>query len=161
MKIVVDITREDYADFAKHHFMKNGFKKSIIIYSIAFIVIQLYFLINFGINLFAIIFSTVIFWLTCFLLIYFRLKSTKKIPLKDGSFLSKTEYEFSDDKILYNSENSQGAVNWATVKKFEEGKNAFYLYIDSIVAYVIPKRVFKNEEEMTAFQNLVERNTQK
>ncbi len=157
MKLVVDITREDYADFAKHHFMKNGLRKSIIMYSIAYIIIQLYFLINYGINLFAIIFSTVIFWLTCFLLIYFRLKSTKKIPLKDGSFLSDTEYIFLEEKILYKSKDSEGSLNWSIIKRFDNGKKAFYLYTDSLIAYVIPKRVFQNEEEMIVFRNLVER----
>lgn len=161
MRLNVEITREDYADFSKHHFMKNGFRKSIILYSISYIIIQLYFLVNYGINLFAIIFSTVIFWLTCFLLIHFRLKSTKKTPLKDGSFLSDTEYVFSDEKILYKSKDSEGSLNWSIIKRFDIGKKAFYLYTDSLIAYVIPKRVFQNDEEMKAFQNLVERNIHK
>ncbi len=81
--------------------------------------------------------------------------------MENGSFLEKTEYQFLDNKVLYKSEKSEGSYHWSLIKTFEEGTKAYYLYIDRIVAIVIPKRVFKNEEEMTAFQNLVKRNIQK
>lgn len=160
MKLIVDITRQDYVDFNKFHFMKTGFKKTILTYLIALILMELY-LNKDGFNLFATLFSSILFILVCWFLTYNRLNKTKKIPIDNGSFLGETEFDFLEDKILYKKYNSEGNVSWSTIKSFNEGKNAFYLYIDSIVAYVIPKRFFLNKEEMIAFQNLVERNLQK
>lgn len=160
MQLKVGITREDYADFAKFHFMKTGFRKTIIYY--VFLFIACLFIIN--LNKFGWT-KTIIFSLAYFILVYFGINrwinKLKKTPLEDGSILGKTEYEFIDDGIVYKKHNSEGKVNWSIIKSFESDKNAYYLYIDTLVAFVIPKRIFNNNEEMTAFQNLVERNIQK
>ena len=160
MRLNVEITREDYADFVKFHFMKTGFKKTIFFY--AFLLIVALYIINsheFGwlkSSFFVLAYSILVY----FIIIRWINKS-KKIPQENGSFLSNTEYVFSDEKILYKSKDSEGSLNWSIIKRFDIGKKAFYLYTDSLIAYVIPKRVFQNDEEMKAFQNLVERNIHK
>ncbi len=160
MKIIVDITRQDYVDFNKFHFMKTGFKKTILTYLIALILMELY-LNKDGFNLFATSFSSILFILVCWFLTYNRLNKTKKIPIDDGSFLGETEFDFLEDKILYKKYNSEGNVSWSTIKSFEESKTTYYLYIDRIVAYVIPKRFFTNENEKLAFQELVKKHIKK
>lgn len=160
MKLVVDITREDYADFFKFHFMKTGFKKSIVFYffllMICLIIINLR---EFGWT------QTIIFTFVYAILVYFILirwiNKSKIIPLDGGSFLTETEYDFTDHKIFYKNENSEGSIDWSMIKTFEESKTAYYLYIDRIVAYVIPKRFFLNEQEKLTFQELVKRQIQK
>ena len=160
MKIVVDITREDYADFSKFHFMKTGFRKTIVFYM--FLLVVCLFIINlneFGWT------KTIIFSLIYFIIVYFGvnrwINRLKKIPLEDGSILGETEYEFLDDGIIYNKHNSEGKVNWSIIKSFESNKNAYFLNIDTLVAFVIPKRHFNNDAKMIAFQSLINRNIQK
>jgi len=160
MRLNVEITREDYADFAKFHFMKTGFKKTVLFYLVALIIMQL-FLNKDGFHLFTTLFSTIIYTIICYFLISNRLNRTRKIPQDGGSFLGETEFTFSEDGISHKRQNSEGKVDWDIVKSFEEGKNAFYLYLDSIVAFVITKRSFANEQEIIDFKNLVERNIDK
>ena len=59
------------------------------------------------------------------------------------------------DKITFKTTNSEGSSDWKTKKKLEESSKAFYLYMDTNMAMLVPKRVFKDKSDEDAFKILV------
>ncbi len=63
--------------------------------------------------------------------------------------------DFTTTDIICETKTSNARSTWATVKRFDKGRNAFYLYVDTNMAYIIPKRVFQTPEEEANFESLV------
>ena len=116
MKLEFEITRKDYVDFNKFHFIKYRLKRSALTIAIVLIVLQLI-LNGDHFSLGSTIFSTMAALLVYFGIIYFALKNSKKIPSEGGSILGKREMEFLEDKITYKSETSEGSRTWASIKR--------------------------------------------
>lgn len=154
MILTIDITREDYADFNKFHFFKKKLKRTIIIGATTLLILQLLIRRD-QLNLTFSVFSSILFVSIYIFMIYRGLNKTKNIPDKNGSILGQKVMEFSLDKISYKTTNSEGSSDWTTIKKLEESSKAFYLYMDTNLAMVVPKRVFKDKSEEDAFKSLV------
>ena len=154
MILTIDITREDYADFNKFHFFKTKLKRTIIIGATTLLILQLLIRRD-QLNLTFSVFSSILFVSIYIFMIYRGLNKTKNIPAKNGSILGQKVMEFSLDKICYKTTNSEGSSDWTTIKKLEESSKAFYLYMDTNLAMVVPKRVFKDKSEEDAFKSLV------
>ena len=157
MKLQFEITREDYADFNKFDFISTKLK-SIILTGIICIVIMLLFINSKKIDLIKSIVSTLLFISIYFYIYYIELKKSKNIPITNGSILGRKYYEFSNTKIKYKTANSEGLYEWNIAKIIKENKKAFYIYIDKNLAIVIPKRAFKNIDEIDEFRKLVYQN---
>jgi len=154
MKVTIDISRQDYAEFNKFHFFRTKLKKTIIVGILSVIFLQL--LLNLEqFELTATIISSVAFVLLYVFGIYRSLNKTRSIPENDGTILGQKTIEFAEDKIAYKTSNSEGSYNWSTIKKLEESSKAFYLYMDTNVAMLVPKRVFKNKLDEEKFKTLV------
>lgn len=156
MKFTVDITREDYSDFNKFHFMKTRLNRTILTGLLTVIVLE--YLLNrneFDLTV------TIISSLACVLVyswaIYRSLNKTKKIPDNDGTILGPKEMEFADDKISYSSKNSQGTCEWTSIKFLRESSKAFYLYMDTNMAMLVPKRTFTTDNELEDFRKIISR----
>lgn len=65
-------------------------------------------------------------------------------------------YEFSEENISFSDKDSDGRFQWNAIKSFEEDRKAFYLYIDTIMALMIPKRYFVDKSEEQAFRKYVQ-----
>lgn len=154
MKLTIDISRQDYADFNKFHFIKTKLKGTVITGVLTVIFLQI-FLNREQFNLTATIVSSTAWLLMYVLVISRRLNKTKRIPDNDGTILGQKEIEFCEDKIIYKTEKSDGSNAWTTIKKLEESSKAFYLYMDTNVAMVVPKRVFKDKADEDEFKTLV------
>lgn len=156
MKLTIDISRQDYADFNKFHFFKTRLKRTVITGVLTVILLQL-FLNRQQFNLTA----TIITSATCVVVYVFAinrsLNKTKSIPDNDGAILGQKEMEFAEDKIFYKTANSEGSSAWTTIKKLEENSKAFYLYMDTNMAMLVPKRVFKDKSDEETFKTLVKR----
>ncbi len=63
--------------------------------------------------------------------------------------------EFTDDKIIYKASNSEGSNDWAMIRNVKESSKAFYLYMDTNMAILVPKRAFKDKAEEVGFRDLV------
>jgi hypothetical protein len=154
MKLSIDITREDYADFNKFHFKQTRLKRTIMIGVLAIIITQM--IVNGeGFDLTATIISTIVGIGLYSFLIYRSLTKTKNIPDSNGSILGEKEIEFAEDKIFYKTSNSEGSSDWSVVKELKESKGAFYLYMDANMAMLVPKRSFKDDNETGRFRSLV------
>ena len=154
MKLTFDITREDYFEFNKFHFLKTKLKRTIILGVLTLVILQL-FLNREQFDWTATIISSTICVLVYIYAIKRSLDKTKNIPDKNGTILGQKEMEFTDEKIIYKTSNSEGSSGWATIKNIKESPKAFYLYMDTNMAMLVPKRVFKEGADEAAFRNLV------
>lgn len=154
MKLTFVISRQDYADFNKFHFFKTRLKRTVITGLLTVIIMQL-FLNREQFNLTATIFSTAVCLAVYVFAINRSLNRTKSIPDNDGTILGRKEIEFTDDRIFYKTANSGGSGAWTTIKKLEEYSKAFYLYMDTNMAMLVPKRVFKDKSEEETFKTFV------
>ncbi len=154
MKLTIDISRQDYADFNKFHFIKTKLKRTVITGVLTVFILQVFFN-NEQFDLTATIVSSIFCVLVYVFIINMSLNKTKSIPDNDGTILGQKEFKFSEDKIIYKTENSEGSSAWTTIKKLEESSKAFYLYVDTNMAILVPKRVFKDKSDEDAFKTLV------
>ncbi len=160
MKLNIDITREDYADFNKFHFMKTRLKQSIIAIVCTLLIVQ-YFLNSDGFDLMRTTVSSLFGIVVYIFILYRSYVVIKRIPLENGYILGKKEVEFTEERYFYKTRNSEASTGWDAIKSIEEGKTAFYLFMDTNMAMIIPKRTFKDESEMCYFKDLVTRKIQK
>lgn len=154
MKLVVDISRQDYADFNKFHFLKTKLKRTVVIGVLSLIILQLL-ISDEQFDLTATVIYSAIYTLVYAFAINRSLNRTKSIPDNNGTILGQREMEFTEDKIIYKTANSEGSSTWETIKKMEESSKAFYLYMDTNMAILVPKRFFKDKLEEETFSILV------
>ena len=154
MKLTIDISRQDYADFNTFHFLKTKLRRTVITGTLTLIILQL-FLNRKQFDLTMTVVSSIFFVCVYVFAINRSLNKTKSIPDNEGTILGQKDVVFAEDKITYKTENSEGSSNWKTIKKLEESSKAFYLYMDTNMAMLVPKRVFKDKSDENAFKTLV------
>ena len=158
MEVEFEITRKDYLDFSTYHFFKHQVGSQIIT-AVAgfFLFIFLIFKDRTGINLLTLLFLGV-FYFSCYgLYIFFWLLHTKNIPQDKGSILGLKKLDFTEEAINFSDQNSNGSYKWATIMNTAETKKAFYLYCDSNMAIVVPKRVFTDSSKLDEFRTMLKR----
>ncbi len=157
MRIEIDITRQDYLNFNLYHFRKKNLVRTALIGVIGLIILQ--YSINKEketVNISAVVISSILYIFIFAVIMYFSLTRSKSIPKDNGSFLGKKVYEFSDDYISFSDKDSDGRFQWNAIKSLEEDSKAFYLYVDTIMALLIPKRYFVDRLEEQAFRSYVQ-----
>jgi hypothetical protein len=157
MKIEIDITRQDYLNFNLFHFRKKSLVRTGIIGLIGLIILQ--YEINKekeSVSIIAVLISSIIYILIFSLIMYFSLVRSKSVPKDNGSFLGEKLYDFGDDHISFSDKDSDGRFQWHAIKSLAEDSKAFYLYLDTIMALVIPKRYFVDKFQENAFRNYVQ-----
>ncbi len=158
MKIEIDITRQDYLNFNFYHFRKKSLIRTAVIGLIGLMILQ--YSINKDketVSIIALAISSTLYIFIFAVIMYFSLSRSKSIPKDNGSFLGKKVYEFSEDYISFRDKDSDGRFQWKAIKSFEEDSKAFYLYLDTIMALLIPKRHFMDKSEEQAFRKYVQR----
>ena len=156
MKLEIEITREDYSNFGFYHFKKTQLVRTILIGLASLLILQFLFHRNkSSLNLGIILISSFLFIVFYSILIYFSLSKSRSIPKDDGSILGKKEYEFLDDHIFYKDKNSEGRFQWNAIKDVHESNKAFYLYLDTNMAILIPKKHFVDKTAEKNFGNYV------
>ena len=164
MEINVNITRGDYADFNKYYYLKNWLKKIIGLSVIIVIVVPLianigqdfYFLsyiefVAVYVPMFVII-NLVVMQLTMLLI--------KRLPTENGSILGKKKFLITDDGLIEEAENNTNLQKWKGIKTVELSNKSVFIFVDNMVAYIIPKRFFKNKTEMLNFIAIIEEKAQ-
>ena len=163
MEIKSQLTREDYVEFNKYIFLKMKMKRSIFIALIFIIFWIVYLNLNQPFNLLVLLIELLAFSLFWAVLIFafYRLSFAriKKMPDENGEILSEKAYLLSDDGLKEVSTNNESFTKWSGFKSIEENKKYIFLFVDKIAAYIIPKRVFKDSEEVTQFLEYVKTRT--
>lgn len=63
---------------------------------------------------------------------------------------------FSSDKIDFSTENVASQLAWSLYKKVIEDENFYLLYYGKNLFTIIPKRIFRNEEEKDNFNQILQ-----
>ncbi|MCL2605170.1 MAG: YcxB family protein [Defluviitaleaceae bacterium] len=76
-----------------------------------------------------------------------------RLAKKDGKlpFDVLTTVTFEDEYILDISERAETKFFYPTVEKVKEGPKAIYIYVNAIMALVLPYRIFEGEEQKREF----------
>ena len=66
-----------------------------------------------------------------------------------------SRYVFSENEIDINTSNSASQIKWSFFEKVEETKKDFLLFQNKTRFHPIPKRYFKDREQMNEFKEIV------
>jgi hypothetical protein len=165
MEIKSQLSRQDYVEFNKYVFLKSKMKRSIIVALIFTIFWIVYLNLDQPFNLIIVLIELVVFSLFWTLLIFasywYTFNRVRKMPDENGEILGEKTYIFSDDGLKQISENSESFTKWNGIKSIEENKKYIFLFVDKIAAYIIPKKVFKDSNEINIFLDFVKERTKK
>ena len=75
---------------------------------------------------------------------------------KNNGVLGKRIFEIRDNQIIETTEHTKEFVNINSVEKVIINEEYIFIYINSMQAYIIPLRVFKNGEEEDRFRKYIE-----
>lgn len=157
MKLDIEITRQDFSNFNFYYFKKKSLLRTSLTGLMGLLIVQ-YFLNKDkeSLNVSMIVISSIIYILLFVVLMYINLSRSKSIPKDNGSLLGTKVYEFSDDHISFSDKDSSGQIQWNAIQSLEEDSKSFYLFLDTIMAILIPKRYFTNKSEEQAFRNFIQ-----
>lgn len=74
---------------------------------------------------------------------------------KDKGMIGEIELTISSEGIFEKSEAGDTKIKWSGVEKIEQNEQYVFVYIGSLMAYVIPKRTFPNESALQEFYSLL------
>ncbi|GAB6108194.1 YcxB family protein [Fusibacter bizertensis] len=165
MKINYELTQEDYIGF-NFNFIETSpvMKRSLFVQRFLFPIIYLilpkflspimdipyWFLMIF----FA---ATALLWMGFYVKWYKRriAKNIKKMLNKGRVPGIVGKHELVIDKVQISDKTLESFTNYNTVEKLNETKTFFYVYVNEVMAYMVPKAAFENEAELQQFRDLV------
>ncbi len=74
---------------------------------------------------------------------------------ENKNILGNRYFEIDSEKIFVKDSNAYSNMLWSVITKVNISDTDFYLYLDYLNSFVIPKRVFKTNEERNTFENLL------
>ncbi|MGB5989276.1 MAG: YcxB family protein [Marinifilaceae bacterium] len=154
-----EITREDFLQFNKHVQSTKNLRKPILFTFLFLILLVIMMNIGEPFDLLSIITQMLMIaaiWGIIF--VVFRqvmLSKIKKMPNDKGGILGERKYLIEDKGFREISNSSETLTNWNGIKEIQESKDHYYLFVDKIAAYIIPKRSFFNGTEEEEFINTI------
>ena len=73
----------------------------------------------------------------------------------NGNMLTQTHVIISETGLFAKDEFSEVRFNWTSIVKKEETKAYYFLYLNSVQAIIIPKRILRSETEKIQLQKLL------
>ena len=163
MKIEYEITIKDYIEYSKivqeTNLKDHGFYGT---FALAFGICIAMFIIFFrpfgGPDLRAYFWGFLFAYIILHLMSkYYSKAATRKLyPLKDGSILGNKTVALEDDNFSVETGNSKDIVDYTAVKKMLETDRYFFIMLDSILGFTVPKRSFKNPDQIDNFKSTFE-----
>lgn len=106
------------------------------------------------------------FLMTRFILKYYPLISNKikdrlyeKAYKKQKNIHEEGELTINIDGIVYARPSETVSANWKQIRKVMEDDNALYVYMSAIRAFVIPKRYFESESDLSILKDFIKQQT--
>ena len=159
MEISVEITQEDYLDFNKFYFFKKKSKQRIIRTAVLAIIIAVVSTYEYPFDLALFIavvllaFVVQLLFIAIFMPILVRVMGY--VPAKNGVMLGKKTFRVTMEGLSEESENTTVFQKWKSIKSVDENKRSIFIFVDTIAAYIVPKRYFQNEEHLEEFKRMV------
>ncbi|MBK6642963.1 MAG: YcxB family protein [Bacteroidetes bacterium] len=160
-EIKANLTREDYASFNTHLFIKKNLKKYIALSIGISLALPFFFTSKSTPELFDFILSFIVYNLFFWLLMYNRLRKTKNIPMEGGPTLGERKYILSDSEFICENELVSSKIKWDGIKSVDITKKAIYLFVDTNQAYIVPKRTFPDQLSENEFMELINQKIKK
>lgn len=92
------------------------------------------------------------FMLLCLLVIFYIVKvQNATMPKEPGVILGEREYEISEEGFYHRTEHTEHFVKWPGIKAVEEYEGIYAVFIDTVAAFIIPKRAFSSSDEELTF----------
>lgn len=161
MKISVEITREDFANYNMYWYFKKKRSRLIIILVLMVFGVPLWVMKDRPFNTIEYLLTTLayIIILGIFSFIYYKIiiKRWKELPSSDGSILGQKTYLITDEGFVEETETSRNLQLWSSIKSVERNNNSLFVFVDKIAAYTIPLRFFENEAEVLSFIEAIEK----
>ena len=167
MELTFKLTEEDYINYnVAHSKTSPSMKRSILIQRIMgpvifvitpFIIVQFsdiplwYWLIVFGLSS--------ITWF-----IYYPKYAMWEITRRIKKMLAEGNNEnlfnerilvLTDEGITETSSIGETKISWVKIERLEETEDYLYIYVSSVSAHIVPKRVFENSSEQEKFINKI------
>lgn len=167
MELTFKLTEEDYINYNVDHSKTSpSMKRSILIQRILgpvifvivpFMIIQFtdiplwYWLLVFGV-------SSVVWF--AFYPRYATWEITRRIKkmLAEGNnenLFNERILVLTNEGITETSSIGETKISWAKIERFEETEDYLYIYVSSVSAHIVPKRVFANTNEQEKFINKI------
>lgn len=161
MEINVNITRQDYIDFnVFYQFNKRRKEKLLMLIGFSFglpfilnLIFQVpFYLIDF---LYEVLNVAIIYSLLMVIFIYISIFIYSKLPSKTGVFLGPKKFVIAEEGFIEDSEINHNILKWSGIKSMDQNKNSIFIFIEFNAAQIIPKRYFKNSDEMNNFIQII------
>ena len=166
MQIEYTIGKKDCYNFGKEILQIKKVKKK---YSLLFYIPFLFFIIS-VISLFfpsykvvSLLFNTTIILIIVCAYIYllFFIGSTIGTYRRLKSRSLNATLNIDESGIRYNRGNISSDIQWESITDIYNTKNLLFIFVSSLEAIFIPKRIFANETELNNFWNLIVENYNK
>lgn len=154
MTLEFDITRKDYADFNRRHFYRRR-RARLFATGILVMILVGYVMDPRRLGFTAALLAAAAAGAFYFLIIDRQLRNTGRIPRDDGSILGRKTIHLGDEAIFCRDSVSETTLKWNSISELDETRKAFYLYTDTNMAIVIPKRYFGDRNQETEFRSLI------
>lgn len=172
MKYEYELTRDDYIEFNLFHIYNSKTNiKSLrfirfappILFLIIPFVFRLYSELDLAFGVSLVVFVAIaLLWLILFPKKYKKrlIKSVTKMldEGKNDGFLGVRTFEISDEGIFQVRSSGESKNNWSIVERLAITDDYIYIYTASIMAYIVPTRVFGNDQEKEAFLDIIRTN---
>lgn len=167
-----ELSKQDYIDFNIYH-MKNSDTLKRSLHLQQYLLPIFYLIMPF--ILAGITDIPLVIWLTTFVIVavlwvifypkYFMSSTIKRISKlvdegKNKDMLGKHCIIVDEDGIVEKTENGESRTKWNGVEKVTETEKYVFIYISSIMAYIIPKSVFVSDIIKNEFLSLLRGKTE-
>lgn len=97
----------------------------------------------------------IVFIFLVFLFLSLKKMQRNTMPRKDGVIMGDQSLELNDKGVSLEKGGYSSFVKWEKVISLEESESNYYIFIDTIAAYIVPKRVFDSENVQGEFCSFV------
>ena len=157
MTLTFNYTKEEDIKALQKMYIRINNLKIFGILAIAFMIMGIIGSLDYGYYHVIEIIGSITFFLLILYEIYIHPKSAAKKRL---SLYDENTIKFTDEGIEVKTKNYNSNFKW-DFKKLFQSDNFYVLFTDRINFLIIPKNVFKTEEEETVFKNIVSEKTSK
>ncbi len=97
----------------------------------------------------------IVFVFLVFLFLSLKKMQRNTMPRNEGVILGDQSLELDDKGVCLEKDGYTSFVKWEKVISLEESESSFYIFVDTIAAYIVPKRVFDSGNAQGEFCSFV------
>lgn len=76
-----------------------------------------------------------------------------RLPAKGGTMLDNHNLKIDSEGVSAKGQVSEGSIRWSGVLDIIETKEYFFIFVDTAMGFIIPKRVFSSPADADQFLN--------